>query len=353
MRDQIVRPSVSVIAASVLVVIAALVPANAAETAAGPPAICAALTVATPERLIESCTALIDNPATPDADRFDAMITRAVALHNSGRTDKALAEIDAVIAKDPTRARAFRARGEIVRQLGQIDRAFEALNEAIRLDPENANGFASRGNAFNNSKKYDRAIEDYNEALRLKPDFAQVFSDRGAAWYFKGEYQKAIDDYDQAIRLGPNRARTYTNRGAAYRKLGRNERALQDYAAAIRLDPGDKTAAANHKEIALEVERLGALMYQKNLPSFDCATAKRAVEKAVCGDPELARLDREINDIFLRVIADQPNRRAALALTGQQRDFVAKRNASFGKRGYDLRLAMEARLKALTGADGY
>ena len=109
----------------------------------------------------------------------------------------------------------------------------------------------------------------------------------------------------------------------------------------------------NHKEIALEVERLGALMYQKNLPSFNCATAKRAVEKAICADPGLAKLDRDINEVFLRVIADQPNRRAALALTGQQRDFIAKRNASFGKRGYDLRVAMEARLKALTGVDGY
>src|SRR4030081_3846394 len=125
------RPSVSALTASVLVVIAALVPANAAETVADPPVACAALTVAAPERLIESCTALIDNPATPDGDRLDAMITRAVALHNSGQTDKALAEIDAVIAKDPVRARAYRARGEIFRQTGEIDRAFAALNEAI------------------------------------------------------------------------------------------------------------------------------------------------------------------------------------------------------------------------------
>jgi uncharacterized protein len=77
------------------------------------------------------------------------------------------------------------------------------------------------------------------------------------------------------------------------------------------------------------------------------------VEKAICADQSLAKLDRDINEVFLRVIAESPNRRAALALTGEQRDFIAKRNASFGKRGYDLRPAMEARLKALTGVDGY
>ena len=85
--------------------------------------------------LIESCTALIENAATPEADRLDATITRAVALHNSGQTDKALAEIAAVIARDPDRARAFRARGEIMRQLGKTEAAFEALN---RGDPARA-----------------------------------------------------------------------------------------------------------------------------------------------------------------------------------------------------------------------
>ena len=39
--------------------------------------------------------------------------------------------------------------------------------------------------------------------------------------------------------------------------------------------------------------------------------------------------------------------RAALALTWPQRDFLEKRNASFGRRGYDLRRAMEDRLEKL------
>ena len=94
-------------------------------------------------------------------------------------------------------------------------------------------------------------------------------------------------------------------------------------------------------------------MAVSNKPSFNCATAKRAAEKAICADPELGRLDSEINGVFLRVIADQKDRRDALTLTQQQREFIARRNASFGKRGYDLKIAMEARLKALTGVDGY
>jgi hypothetical protein len=76
--------------------------------------------------------------------------------------------------------------------------------------------------------------------------------------------------------------------------------------------------------VAQEIERLGSLAYQKNLPSFNCATAKRQVEKAICADPGLAQLDRNINDVFLRVIAsaESDSHRAALALTRQQRDFI-------------------------------
>jgi uncharacterized protein YecT (DUF1311 family) len=130
---------------------------------------------------------------------------------------------------------------------------------------------------------------------------------------------------------------------------GDRQRALQDYAEAVRLNPSDRNAAENHQKIAQQLERLGSLGYQKNLPSFNCATAKRPVEKAICADPGLAQLDRNINDVFLRVIADaeSSSHQTALALTRQQREFIDQRNTSFGRRGYDLRQAMEQRLDRL------
>ena len=81
------RSFVFVLAATAVLATAGLDSTSAvAETAAEPPVVCVALSVAAPAKLIESCTALIDNPATSDADRLDAMITRAVARHNSGQT---------------------------------------------------------------------------------------------------------------------------------------------------------------------------------------------------------------------------------------------------------------------------
>ena len=99
------RSFISPFAASAAIVLAFLTATSArAETSAEQPVTCAALSAAEPAKVIEACTALIDNPATPDSDRLDAAITRAAALHNSGQTGKALAELDAVISKDPSRA---------------------------------------------------------------------------------------------------------------------------------------------------------------------------------------------------------------------------------------------------------
>lgn len=187
----------------------------------------------------------------------------------------------------------------------------------------------------------------------MRPDRISAALARAAAYDRKQQYDRAIADYDTALKLDPAQADALNYRGEVWRKKGDLPHALADFAAAIRLDPQHALARANHKSLALQLERLGAQMAIGNKPSSNCATAKRPVEKAICANPDLAKLDRDINEIFLRVVADQPSRRAALALTGQQRDFIARRNASFGKRGYDLRMAMEARLMALTGVDGY
>ena len=446
-------PSLALPFSAITILAAAALPLAVAHagTEAEPPVVCAAHSDAAPAKLIDSCTALIDDPATADADRLEARVVRAMARHKAGESDKALDELGHVIADDPNPAHAYRARGEILRQQRKTVEAFDALNQAIRLEPDNAEGYETRANIFNNAGKYDRAIEDYDEALRLKPDFAMAYADRAAAWYFKGDYQKAIADDDQAIKLDPNRAQTYTNRGVAYRKLGNiqhalddetsairidpsnpeffdnrgldlygngdyssaiadfdqaikirpqanfltnrgdayqamndygraiadydaatkldpkfqrafnnrgaawqrkgdRERASQDYAEAVRLNPSDAKAADNYRKVSLEIQRLSELRDEGALPSFNCAVVRRPVEKAICADPELARLDRNMSDAFLKAIAaaETNSHRAALDLTRQQREFIEKRNASYGHAGYDLRQAMAERVDQLS-----
>jgi tetratricopeptide (TPR) repeat protein len=178
---------------------------------------------------------------------------------------------------------------------------------------------------------------------------------RAGAYERKDQFDRAIGDYDTVLRLDSTLADIFNSRGELWRKKGDRPRALQDFAAAIKLNPDHPTAKGNYKSLAQELERLGALMAVADKPSFNCATAKRPVEKAICANPELANLDREIDGVNIMVVreAASVSPRAARALRREQDEFIARRNARFGRPDYDLRKAMKARLDYLLAIESH
>jgi tetratricopeptide (TPR) repeat protein len=182
-----------------------------------------------------------------------------------------------------------------------------------------------------------------------KADRIKALTARAEVYDRKDQIDRAIGDYDTVLRLDPMLADIFNARGELWRKKGNRPRALADFGAALKLNPDQAAAKANYKSLALEVERLGALLAVNNRPSFDCATAKRAVDKAICANPELANLDREINAVNTRVVrqATGESPRAGRAMQREQDDFLARRNATFGRPDYDLQKAMRERLDHL------
>ena len=183
----------------------------------------------------------------------------------------------------------------------------------------------------------------------LRADRIRALIARAGAYNRKDLIDRAIGDYDTALRLDPTLADIFNIRGELWRRKGDRPRALADFGAAIKLNPDHATAKGNYKSLAQELERIGALMAVNNKPSFNCATARRAVEKAICANPELANLDREINAASTKVVraAASDSARAGRALQREQDAFLAERNASFGRPGYDLHKAMKTRLDHL------
>jgi tetratricopeptide (TPR) repeat protein len=194
-----------------------------------------------------------------------------------------------------------------------------------------------------------------DSAETAKPDRIKALIARAGAYDRKDQIDRAIGDYDTVLRLDPALADIFNIRGELWRKKGDRPRALQDFAAAIKLNSDHPAAKANYKSLAQELERLGAQMAVAGKPSFNCATARRPVEKAICANPELADLDREIDGVNTLVVRENAkvSRGAGRALQRAQEEFIARRNASFGRPGYDLRKAMKERLQQLVGADGF
>lgn len=186
-----------------------------------------------------------------------------------------------------------------------------------------------------------------------KADRIKALLARGAAFARKDMTDRAIGDYTEALQLDPSQASTFNARGELWRKKGDRPKALADFGTALKLNPDHFVARANHKSLALELEKLGALKAVAGKPSFNCSTARRAVERAICANPELADLDREVNASYLRSYDEIPNPAEKRKLQREQDEFIARRNAGFGRPGYNLQQAMKKRLQEINGIDGY
>jgi tetratricopeptide (TPR) repeat protein len=193
-----------------------------------------------------------------------------------------------------------------------------------------------------------------NHDKAQKPDRVRALLARAGVFVRRDEIDRAIGDYDAVLRADPMRADIFNSRGELFRKQGNRPRALADFAAALKLNSQHEAARANYKALALELEKIGAQRAVAGRPSFNCATARKPVEKAICADPALADLDREVDGAFGLVLreagADTPLGRR---LHRAHAAFLDKRNAAFGRPGYDLKAALQARLQQLLGRDGY
>jgi tetratricopeptide (TPR) repeat protein len=186
-----------------------------------------------------------------------------------------------------------------------------------------------------------------------KPDLVKALVARGALLARHDQIDRAIADDSRALLLDATLADVFNSRGELWLKKGDKPKAVQDFGAALRIDPNHEKAKANHKAMARELERIGAQMAVAGKPSFNCAGARRPAEKAICGNRELADLDREVYAANARVIREARNEGEAKKLQREQDDFIARRNASYGRPGYDLKKAMQERLQRLNGVDGY
>ena len=278
---------------------------------------------------------------------------RGVTFYLGGENEKAVRDANEALRLDPNRPRTYANRAAAYQKLGQLDKALADENEAIRLDPTTPEFFDNRGLTYSDMKDYGKAIADFDQAIRMEPR-ANFYTHRGDTYQFKGDLGPALSDYGSALWLDPNFENAYNNRAVLYKKMGERAKALADYEAALRLDPGNENAAGGRRTMKEEIARFGSeathpLTALDTHPSFDCGSARLAVEKAICADPQLGMLDREIADTYAGLMKVRDSR-SADAIRRAQRSFIAERNARFGKPGYDLHLALQQRLGVLEDA---
>ncbi|MBN9584482.1 MAG: hypothetical protein BGN84_13785 [Afipia sp. 62-7] len=208
----------------------------------------------------------------PNNARLFSLRAAAFALARESRL--AVRDYTEAIRLNPKDVQAFTARAAIFKKVRRYDLAIDDQSEAIRLDPSVAELYDERGETYARNNAYDKAIADYNEAIRLKP-LAKFYLNRGTAWQLKDNLDAALADYNKAIALDDKLALAYNNRGMVMRARGNRPRALADFTTAARLDPELEVAVSHRRDLAREIERVGAQMPRKPAAKSACAAGAK------------------------------------------------------------------------------
>ncbi len=148
--------------------------------------------------------------ATADFDRVLELAAendyfyRAHAYCGKSEYDKAIGELNTLIAQNPQDGYAYLLRGYSYTYLGRYDLAIADLQNAVVLNPyDHFSGYFNLANAYSEKGDFDLALEAYQKALQFNPYYPDLYVGLGYVYMGKAEFEKAIEHFDAAIELDP------------------------------------------------------------------------------------------------------------------------------------------------------
>ncbi|MGH6717818.1 MAG: tetratricopeptide repeat protein [Alphaproteobacteria bacterium] len=177
---------------------------------------------------------------------WTARLRVAVNRDALGRSDEAIADLEAMAAERPERSDSWLTIGDIRRANEQWGEAVVAYDRAVDLigTPEARHWrlYYVRGIALERSKQWPRAEADFLEALELEPDQPYVLNYLGYSWVDQGiNLDRALDMIESAVDQRPNDGFIVDSLGWAYYRLGDYPEAVRHLERAVELEPDDAT----------------------------------------------------------------------------------------------------------------
>ena len=127
-----------------------------------------------------------------------------MALTKAGRTDEAIAQFQAGLARVPDSAELHDNLGNAYAAQRREQEARSQFEAALRLDQAHAAAHCDLGILLAQEGRLDEAIGHLRQALRTDPKMFIAHFDLGLALLARGFRQEAISHYEEALRLNPN-----------------------------------------------------------------------------------------------------------------------------------------------------
>ena len=218
------------------------------------------------ERSIEAIAAYRQiDPASPFT--WTARLRIAEQLDVAGRTEEAVAELQALADDWPDHYEPLFRLGNLLRGEERFDeaataydRAFERLGEP---QPRHWTMFYFRGIALERSDQWPRAEQDFKAALELEPEQPYVMNYLAYSWVEKAQHlEEAEDMLVRAVELRPTDGFIVDSLGWVYYRLEQYDKAVVHLEKAVELRPQDPVINDHLGDAYWKVGRLQEARFQ-------------------------------------------------------------------------------------------
>ena len=180
----------------------------------------------------------------------DARVALALLQDNVGRTQDALATLEAALQLDQRHRRALLLAAELHEQAGNLDAMELLVNAALRAHPRDAEAEALRASARFARGDLEAAIATAEGVLARAPKEARALEVAAIARAQQGDRAGARRHFERLLEAEPD-ARGHLNNFALFELEGRDYRAAARlFETSLDLSPGNETAARGLAEAA-------------------------------------------------------------------------------------------------------
>jgi predicted TPR repeat methyltransferase len=188
-------------------------------------------------------------------DRPDLLRRLAALLHQTGRTDEAIAALHRATVVEPLCPDHRYALGMLHSERGKVREAASCFEQALVLDPRHAAASFQLGDSLMDLHEFDRALAAYRHALTLRVPFPEAHNNLAGALLRLGDPHAAIAECRQALVERPGYVLALNTLGSALGKVGLLEEAIAVLRQAISLNHAYANAHHNLGNVLLQAGR--------------------------------------------------------------------------------------------------
>lgn len=209
-------------------------------------------------RLVEAgnrheALACFDRALTLRPDFLEALLHRAIALHELKGPQTALADYERILALRADLIEALYLRAICLDDLGRFDEAVQGYDRVLAARPDFVEALVKRADALCELDRLEEAIAGYDQALALRADHYEARFNRGLALQAVNRRGVALPPLAQRDETPPRYAGFYVNLDRSTDRRARVEGEIARHAPA---QPYQRVAAVDGATFNLPSERL-------------------------------------------------------------------------------------------------